>query len=97
MPGRSGHVANDLAAAAKSSSGAPRKVATCPLPRRSRGPTEMLRIPRHASVDHIHDVLRFPHAVAFAWIANHHRVDADVPQGDIKLLRLGDRHVVVVV
>src|SRR5437773_5784008 len=57
---------------------------------------EMFLVPRDAAVDEIDRVLRLADPVPLARVADHHRLDADVLQRDIKLFRLGDRHVVVV-
>src|ERR1019366_6643750 len=62
-----------------------------PLPR-----VEPPIVPGDTPVDAVGDVLRLAQAVSLARIAHHQRLHADVPQRDVELLRLRDRHVVVV-
>src|SRR6185312_4354881 len=53
-------------------------------------------VPRDTPVDEIDDVLRLTHSVPLARITNHHHRHTDILQCYVELLRLRNRHVVVV-
>ena len=56
----------------------------------------MLVVPCDRSIDDIDLVFGLAHAVPLARITHHDRLDAGVLQRNVVLLRLGNRHVVVV-
>src|SRR5215813_7385635 len=61
-----------------------------------KGLAEVLLIPGDAAIDAVHSMFGFPETMPFARIADHHSLDAHVPESHVELFSFCDRNVVVV-
>jgi Phage integrase, N-terminal SAM-like domain len=72
-----------------------------PLSESSVGPcnyflSEIFLIPTDRPIDPIHNVFRFMHAVALAWIAHHNGIHSDITESNVILLGFGNGDVTII-